>query len=622
MKTVSLVEEAERRMRDWINDHKMKPGEGIPSGPGFARDLGVGYYAYNRALGLLIAEGVIQRDGYKLSLSKEGGVGPMLVHLVIPRGGQIAGYKKIARALGIRLVVRSWIAIEEVPAILDGLSVGQASGVICILPPNVHEEEWLPAVTRLGRRGMPVVVEGVTPPGVPSVGVGVARGVTLAIEHLAGLGHRELGFVTTPSVGNSGFEILNNWRGQCARMGLETSVERIHFEISSLRDPDDLKALAELLAGPWRAVTGLVLRATYDSAIERFMLELTRRSRPVPRSLSLVVLGNAPGMAQTGPGVTEVSVDFAVVQEMSLDLLRREVRKSTWGRPASSVQVLPHLIVRGSTAVIGGSTSFAAGTAAAVRGVSDKVPPLVADKEKNSIRTPGGMYPLAARASLAEVSRFLPIDLKPYVNRPLNYRRGWLGDLPLRCLKPGMHEIHGVPFRVLGGPAREGGVIVFHSAVNSTGLSHRLPDRLVIPIQAHVEAVYILHGCGYARNRKKFASYRFVSSGGELETVPLVSQGRVGVQDIPGTSGKAGGPQANIQDWWSDFNHEDFPHARAVPLLEGGDQAGAWRHVYLYTLEWINPRPGRKVRHLEIRVDPSVSTTLGVLAITAVSARR
>ncbi|MET0263424.1 MAG: hypothetical protein ABW223_11035, partial [Rariglobus sp.] len=74
----------------------------------------------------------------------------------------------------------------------------------------------------------------------------------------------------------------------------------------------------------------------------------------------------------------------------------------------------------------------------------------------------------------------------------------------------------------------------------------------------------------------------------------------------------------NIQDWWPDFPHMDLPNARMAPIMESEEAGHLPRHVYLYTLEWINPSPDKVVDSLEISVDSSLSTTLGVLAVTAI----
>ena len=38
---------------------------------------------------------------------------------------------------------------------------------------------------------------------------------------------------------------------------------------------------------------------------------------------------------------------------------------------------------------------------------------------------------------------------------------------------------------------------------------------------------------------------------------------------------------------------------------------------YLYTLEWINPRPREEVSFIEIRVDPTAGPALVLIAVTA-----
>jgi hypothetical protein len=202
------------------------------------------------------------------------------------------------------------------------------------------------------------------------------------------------------------------------------------------------------------------------------------------------------------------------------------------------------------------------------------------------------------------------------VNRPLNFRRGWLGDLPLTHFEPGSHVIHGVPFEILGGPSRrDGGALVFRSSVNRTGNKHQLPERCRIPVRSRAAAVYVLHGCGFANDRQSFATYTFGSHRQKLGSVELVTLG-----DRPrGDATEAERtPEPNIQDWWSDFPQQDFEHARMAPILISGETAIVHRHAYLYTLEWLNPHPEQQLSYLDIAVNALRSTTLGVLAVTVI----
>jgi hypothetical protein len=202
------------------------------------------------------------------------------------------------------------------------------------------------------------------------------------------------------------------------------------------------------------------------------------------------------------------------------------------------------------------------------------------------------------------------------MNRPLNFRRGWLGQLPLRNFDPGQHVIHGIPFQVLGGPSRSDcGAVIFHSTLNTRGNARELPTHLHLPIHSKAKAVYILHGCGYARFLNRFATYSFYRGKRRVARVPLVSLGQPPANyNIDATSPNIS--TANIQDWWPDLPQRDFPHARMAPIHEGEIKNDVSRHVYLYTLEWINPSPEKPIDSLEIEVDSAQSTTLGLLAIS------
>jgi hypothetical protein len=57
-----------------------------------------------------------------------------------------------------------------------------------------------------------------------------------------------------------------------------------------------------------------------------------------------------------------------------------------------------------------------------------------------------------------------------------------------------------------------------------------------------------------------------------------------------------------------------------APIVESEGEEALPRHVYLYTLEWLNPHPETKITHLEISVDPEQATTLGLLALSILKA--
>jgi hypothetical protein len=121
---------------------------------------------------------------------------------------------------------------------------------------------------------------------------------------------------------------------------------------------------------------------------------------------------------------------------------------------------------------------------------------------------------------------------------------------------------------------------------------------------------------------KEFASYRFHLESGKTQSIPMVCLGR------PPLNQKNFEPKdiqkANIQDWWSDYIHPHFKNALCVPLKPPQTEAKTNKitnNAFLYTLEWINPHPSQKLTHIEVHADPARSTSLGILAVTAVLIR-
>ncbi|CAM3030848.1 GntR family transcriptional regulator [Rariglobus hedericola] len=625
MATGKLVSDATRQLNDWLEAGKFKEGDRLPSERAIAKELGVKYYGLNRAMGRLISEGRVLREGYRLSIAVAPRVSRRMVfHLIVARRTHhLASYRRAAANLDIELVVHDWVAAEEVASILNQLDSKETAGVVCDPPSeSVHATDWLPAALQLIRHGIPVVCTGGWGLNgeLSAVGANVNNGVTLALSHLLGLAHRELALVTFPAGSEREMSVLDYWNRLCVRNQLGSSTERILLQPSWLTEERDIDDLVELLVtGPWNNVTGLVILVGYNTDIQSLFTKLARRGRRVPESLSVVVVGNAKALASAEPRVSAAGFDMVLWFELTFDLLLREVheqRQLGVPREPSSIQMMPRLVVRESTRALEGAELGP--KAAAFTSESAAVTKDIAHLERLAKQP----YPLAAKASLSELPRFTPVDLRPFVNRPLIFRRGWLGDIPLRCLAPGTHEIQGVPFEILGGPNRaNGGAVIFQSTTNTTGNARKLPDRLVIPINGPVEAVYILHGCGYAKPMQPFAHYRFHANKRVIGNVPLVSLGwmHAAASGDPGLDKEK--PSANIQDWWPDFLHQDFPHARVVPLLENDETNHVNRHVFLYTLEWINPTPKQPLTHIEIQADPTVPTTLGLLAITVVRPR-
>ncbi len=476
---------------------------------------------------------------------------------------------------------------------------------------------WEPAVRKLLSHDIPAISARQAAPGVPCVDPDYTRAVDLAVSHLRDNGHQEMGLLTISPRSESGLEIVSAWKSLRLQKGLASTARMIAY-YSDGRE-DDIQMILEKLDGDWKGVSSLVVYSEHDPIVPHLLEGLARKGLRVPQDLAVVCIGDLPHLAATNPPVTTISFDAPLMQEVIFGLAQKTHSSKQDLRSHSSaprIRVQPHLIRRASTDAPGPmpikTTSASRGSIA----LSQELATTPSDSAADFVQLLNRRYPMTSNAN---ESRFEQVNLVEFVNRPLNFRKGWLGDLPLTNFATGRHKIHGVPFEVLGGHAREDcGAIVFRSTSNKTGNSRVLPSRLRIPIETTAQAIYILHGCGYSRYLSPFAQYDFYAGRKHVGSVPLVSLGYPPPDGDTRNFAKEA-MKANIQDWWSDFPHLDFPSAWRAPVVEGKTEY-LDRNVYLYTLEWKNPFPGRTISHMEIAVDAEKPTTLGVLAISALKA--
>ncbi|SDT88503.1 DNA-binding transcriptional regulator, LacI/PurR family [Verrucomicrobium sp. GAS474] len=620
----TLVNGAEALLRAWLKEHGIGEGDRLPSERDFAKTLGIQHYALNRAMARLIAEGLVVREGYKLfGAARKAPAAAFACHLILAhRSHYLPNYRKIAKELGIDLVVHRWETTEEIGTTLQRLDPERTEGIVLDPPFGYDPHHWEEAATALARRGVPLVCIDTPARELCSILGDPPRSLALIVDHLHGLGHRELA-LTAPSPWTSALaEILDTWKSLCRQHGLPASAKRIASPDRAMPLREDFVDLADRLDAEWSDVTALVC-AHNASNIPPLLEILSLRKKQVPRDLSLLSLRDSAALRTLVPPIGAAESDINLIRENALLMVQSLARKRNRPGAASApfqIRIQPQLIVRGSTAP---------GPAVWERKPSGKAkspPPGEAPHEKTI--PPRPEFPPEAeleamrrrpydRVARIDAARFLQLDLQPHMNRPLNYRRGWLGDLPLKHIPPGLHSIHGVPFHIRGGPRRSDcGAVIFQSTVNVQGSARELPSALRVPVEAKVRALYFLHGCGYARFLRPFGAYRFYRGQKRIGEIPLVPLGQPPAEYPSGVLSPAF-LKANIQDWWSDLPHFDLPGARVAPFNQSEPTDAAQRHAYLYTLEWINPEPEKPLDEIEVAIDPTQSTTLGLLAISA-----
>jgi DNA-binding LacI/PurR family transcriptional regulator len=200
-----------------------------------------------------------------------------------------------------------------------------------------------PARDERGAAEIPVVVIGRR---IRSAAVDVVRaaddqGVAQAVDHLAGLGHRDIAFVD----GGRGTIASDRRRGYRQAMrdhGLEDQIRIIpgdHTEEAGQR------AVPALLAGP-RVPTAVL--ASNDRSAVGLLDALVRRGLDVPGAMSVVGYDDSTLARLAHVDLTTVSQDARTQAEQAVALA---VQRLEDGRAAPREVVLtPHLVLRSTTA--------------------------------------------------------------------------------------------------------------------------------------------------------------------------------------------------------------------------------------------------------------------------------
>lgn len=602
-------------MDAWLKRSGIDPGGRIPPERQIAAELGVTHYAINRAVGRLVTEGVLKREGYRLFYTPPcvGKSTAPYVYLAPNTSTNAKLAIKIARRLKYAIQETNWDSLESLNFILHRLCGQNPDGVIFEVPFSSHVEKWKPSLERLVAANIPCVCVLQSVKGFSGMVQDYGAALVEAFAFLVKGGHTEMALLSVPEHPQSALDLLNGWDMQCRRHDLQSSLPRVHVGMQRSKRAD-ARVFAKLLAQEWENVTGLI--AQDRAMIPHLLEELASRKRFVPKDISIICIGDEPYLKTSTPPVSCITFDDVLCMESAFRLLDWIVEKkaSTGKLPKpQTFKLQPQLTSRGSISPQSpeGNLDKPGETQETSYSGSEQWPDDPAKIRHLMESIMGRPYPLTVGT---RESRFQQISLKKHLNRPLNYRRGWLGDLPLRNLGTGKQRIHGIVFNIENEQTRATqGAVVFRSLKNSTGCGKPLPERIKVKVGCHAKAIYILHSCGFATFLNSFARYDFHSRSGIVDSVPLVVLGER-PHEMNAKEWNDAISKANIQDWWPDCLQTDFTHAKRAIVAQ--DKETLESHRYIYTLEWVNPHPEEEVDFVEIRVDPMQPTTLGIIAMS------
>lgn len=253
-----------------------------------------------------------------------------------------------------RLVLAAALGVEDagysINIITRSLSEGdllaifrsrQADGIILL---EIQTNDPRPEILR--DHGYPFVMIGhrADNTGLSFADIDIEHGISLAMDHLIGLGHRQIGFLTIdPVVDNRvyGFAAwsLRSYEEACARAGLQP--------ITATSDPaiDAMAAAASRMLDSHPDLTAMI--APQQQSVIGVLRVCYARRIVIPRDLSVVTVLSDPMGELATPPLTAINFPAEELGQTAAQILVERLQSE---EPASrQVFIRPELTVRGTT---------------------------------------------------------------------------------------------------------------------------------------------------------------------------------------------------------------------------------------------------------------------------------
>jgi LacI family transcriptional regulator len=248
-----------------------------------------------------------------------------------------------ARARGVHVVL---LTTQEDPHLeaesIDTLVERSVASVIAT-PAGGNVDKW----SRLADLGINVVFVDREIPELPEFDVVTIRNdvsAQTAAEHLIGLGHTRIGFISGPADTSTGRDRVEGFRRAMAEAGLSVDGELIHHvPFRGDAGSDAIGALLGLPEPPTAIVVGNT--AQVRSALRR----IKQSDVAVPADLSLVVFDNNPWTELVTPPLTVIRQPIDMLAVHSVDLAVGRAKGTLSGAPRR-IEVAAEFVRRSSSA--------------------------------------------------------------------------------------------------------------------------------------------------------------------------------------------------------------------------------------------------------------------------------
>ncbi len=221
------------------------------------------------------------------------------------------------------------------------LEVMQSESVDGIIIPPIHQTD--PAVLQVVRNGTPVVCvdRSLSSGNLDKVEVDNHSGALKAVEHIIARGHRRIGVIAGPIDSSTGRERLRGCKDAHAQAGITLKTELIRFgdfkQASGRTHAHDLLSLADPPTALF-VCNGLMMAGALEA--------IAARGLKIPRQVAIVGFDELTLADVFNPPLTVVRQPAYEVGKCAAELLLKRIEDPK--RPASSLKLLPELIIRKS----------------------------------------------------------------------------------------------------------------------------------------------------------------------------------------------------------------------------------------------------------------------------------
>jgi len=224
--------------------------------------------------------------------------------------------------------------IEEYPLLLQQRAVEGMIAVDTVLPEGVQ----VPLVAVSGHRDVP---------GVTNIVLDHAQAATLALQHLAKLGHRRMAFIKGQEFSSDTAVRWDSVRGVAAKLGIEIN-DRLVVQLEGESSSPELgyQVTQKLLVSN---VPFTALFAFNDISAIGAIQALRESGRRIPDDVSVVGFDDIQSAAFQNPGLTTVKQPLRQMGVLAAETLLRRINAPVKLPYPKEIIVEPEFIVRGST---------------------------------------------------------------------------------------------------------------------------------------------------------------------------------------------------------------------------------------------------------------------------------